>query len=150
MEQENKIKRKKNTNLVDISKKYLVWFFSILFLELSFIVIMGTKIDFESIMNIILFDSISSSLLSIISNIFSEKANTVITSIILFVFGVLFSIQCVFYSIFKIYFSLTNLGLGDQVTSYLDKAFSAIIGNIISIIIFLLPYYQLNHPYLHV
>ena len=96
MEQENKIKRKKNTNLVDISKKYLVWFFSILFLELSFIVIMGTKIDFESIMNIILFDSISSSLLSIISNIFSEKANTVITSIILFVFGVLFSIQYLF------------------------------------------------------
>lgn len=140
MEQENKIKRKKNTNLVDISKKYLVWFFSILFLELSFIVIMGTKIDFESIMNIILFDSISSSLLSIISNIFSEKVNTVITSIILFVFGVLFSIQCVFYSIFKIYFSLTNLGLGDQVTSYLDKAFSAIIGNIISIIIFMLPF----------
>ena len=79
-------------------------------------------------------------MLSVLTNIFKEKVNTIITSIILFIFGLLFSVQCVFFSIFKVYFSFFNLGLGDQVTGYLDKAFSATLSNIFYVLIFMLPF----------
>ena len=126
--------------LFEILKKFGLWFFSIIFLEFSFIIIMGSKIELENIMNILIYSIIFSSFLSIITNIFKRKINRVITSIFLLIFGFLFSLQCVFYSIFKIYFSLSNLGLGDQVTSYLDKAFQAILANIFNILIFMVPF----------
>ena len=90
--------------------------------------------------NILSFTIIISAVLSIVSNSLKKKFNTVITAVILFIFGVLYSLQCVFYSIFKLYFSVSNLGLGDQVTSYLDKAFQAIVSNLLNIIIFMLPF----------
>lgn len=125
---------------IEIIKKYFFWFICLLFLEFSFMFIMNNKLDFENFCNITLYSAILSSILAIITNIFKEKINTIISAVILFVFGVLFSTQCVFFSIFKIYFSFTNLGLGDQVTSYLDKAFSAILSNLFFIIIFMLPF----------
>ena len=124
----------------DLLKNYGLWFFSVLFLEIAFIIIMSTPIEFGNILNILLYSIILSAFLALISNIFKPKVNTIITAVILLVFGVLFSIQCVFFSIFKIYFSLTNLGLGDQVTSYLDKAFSATLSNLPNIVIFMLPF----------
>lgn len=138
--------------VLDFLKKYGLWFISILFLEFSFIIIMGNKIEIDSIFNILLYTILLSSFLSIVTNIFKRKINTVITSIILCVFGVLFSLQCVFYSIFKIYFSLSNLGLSDQVTSYLDKAFSAILSNIFNIIVFMIPFilYLIFHKKLNI
>ena len=126
--------------IIDLLEKIGLWFITIFFLEFSFIIIMGTKIEPGNIFNIVLYSFLLSSLLSIITYALKEKANTIISSIILFILGVLFSLQCVFYSIFKIYFSFSNLGLGDQATSYLDKAFSAILSNIFNIIIFMLPF----------
>lgn len=126
--------------ITEIVKKFGLWLLTILFLEFSFIIIMRNRIELDSVLNILLYSILLSSFLSIVTNIFKRKINRIITSVILCIFGVLFSLQCVFYSIFKIYFSLSNLGLGDQVTSYLDKVFSLIVGNIISILIFMLPF----------
>ena len=140
----NEQRVKNNTGLLnpffESAKKFGSWLSAILFLEFSFIVIMQSKIEIENIFNIILFSILLSSFMSIITNIFKYKINKIITSFFLFVLGVLFSLQCVFYSIFKIYFSLSNLGLSDQVTSYLDKAFSSILANILFILIFMLPF----------
>ena len=126
--------------VIDILKKFGLWFISILFLEFIFILIMKNRLELDSTINILLYSMILSSVLSVVTNIFKRKINTVITAVMLFIFGVLFSLQCVFYSIFKIYFSVSNLGLGDQVTSYLDKAFSAILSNIFNIIAFMIPF----------
>ena len=125
---------------IESLKKFGLWFVSIFFLEFAFILIMHTKIEFNNLLNIFINSILFAAFFSIITNIFKEKVNTVITAIILFVLGFLFSTQCVFYSIFKIYFSFSNLGLGDQVTSYLDKAISAILSNFFNIIIFMLPF----------
>ena len=132
--------KKDNNSVFEILKKYCLWFFSILFLEFVFMFIMGNKIGFDNTVNILFYTIILSAILSIITNIFKRKINAILTAVILSIFGILFSIQCVFYSIFKIYFSLTNLGLGDQVTSYLDKAFEAIVSNIINILLFMVPF----------
>ena len=133
-------KLKLKGTIINPLKKFGLWLLTLLFLEFSFIIIMSNKIEVESIINIILFSVIFSSILSLINYTFKPKVNKIITSIVLLLFGVLFSLQCVFYSIFKIYFSVSNLGLGDQVTSYLDKAFSAILQNIFFILIFMLPF----------
>ena len=127
-------------SLFDSIKKISLWFLIILFLELSFIIIMKSKIELDNILFILLFDIILSSFLSIISNIFKQKINYFNTSFILLILGVLFSIQCVFYDVFKVYFSLNNLGLSDQITSFMGKTFSAIFSNIFNILVFMLPF----------
>ena len=127
-------------SLFDSIKKISLWFLIILFLELSFIIIMKSKIELDNILFILLFDIILSSFLSILSNIFKQKINYFNTSFILLILGVLFSIQCVFYDVFKVYFSLNNLGLSDQITSFMGKTFSAIISNIFNILVFMLPF----------
>ena len=131
---------KRKETIYNLVKEYSLWLFSILFLEIAFIIIMGINFEFPSFINILTFTIIISAVLSIVSNSLKKKFNTVITAVILFIFGVLYSLQCVFYSIFKLYFSVSNLGLGDQVTSYLDKAFQAIVSNLLNIIIFMLPF----------
>ena len=140
MDKQNKPQHNIKLFLIKNLKKFGLWFISILYLEIAFILIMGNNFEFDSIINILLYTTILSSLLSVVTNIFKSKPNTIITSIILFIFGFLFSLQCVFYSIFKIYFSVSNLGLGDQVTSYLDKAFEAIVSNLLYILLFMLPF----------
>ncbi len=127
-------------NLLNSLIKFGLWFITILFLELSFIFIMGNKIEADSMINILLFNFISSSFLAIITNVFKQKINYFNTSFILLIFGILFSTQCVFYDVFKVYFSLNNLGLGDQITSFLGKTFSAIFSNIFNILVFMLPF----------
>ena len=127
-------------DVIEISKKFGLWFASLFFLEFAFILIMHTKIELGNLFNIFISCILFASFFSIITNIFKRKINAVVTAIVLFVLGVLFSTQCVFYSIFKIYFSFSNLGLGDQVTDYLDKAISAILSNFFNIIIFMLPF----------
>jgi phosphoglycerol transferase MdoB-like AlkP superfamily enzyme len=125
---------------IESLKKFGLWFISLFFLEFTFILVMHTKIEIDNIFNIAIYSMLFASFFSIITNIFKEKVNNIITAILLFILGVLFSTQCVFYSIFKIYFSFSNLGLGDQVTSYLDKAISAILSNSFNIILFMLPF----------
>ena len=139
-------------SILNIMKKFGLWFISIMFLEFAFVFIMKSKLELDSVINIVLYSIILSSFLSIITNIFGKKCNTVISSIILFVFGVLFSVQCVFYSIFKIYFSFSNLGLGDQVTDYMDKAIQSILSNSLNILIFMIPFilYLLFHKKLNI
>ena len=120
-------------------KKYLFFFFILLFLEMFFKIIVFPSIEIGSIINIILFSSILSSFLCMITGIFKHKGNNS-TSIILFVIGVLFSVQTVFYNTFKTFFSLTIIGLGDQLESFMSETIKAIIDNIIYIIVFFIPF----------
>ena len=124
----------------EVIKKFGLYFISILFLEIAFKLIMHIRFDLQGTINILLYTIIISSVLSITSNMFNKIVSTIFTSINLFVIGLLFSIQCVFHNVFKVYFSLTNLGLGDQLTSFMDETINAILENILYIIIFMLPF----------
>ena len=124
----------------NICKKIGLYLLSILFLEFIFKVIMSSACSLNNIINTFLYSMIISAFLAIVSNIFKEKINYVITSINLFVIGLLFSIQYVFYDVFKVYFSLTNVGLGDQALGFIQQAVSVILRNILYIILFMLPF----------
>ena len=124
----------------EVIKRFSLYYISILFLEFAFKIIMGIKFNLESTLDILLYSFIVSLFLCIFSNLFKEKINRIITAINLFVIGILFCVQCVFYSVFKVYFSLFNLGLGDQITSFMGETFTAIFKNLFNIIIFMLPF----------
>ena len=119
----------------DILKRFSLFLLVLLFLEISFSFIVFGSIDIEKIVNVLLYSIIISSFLSIITGIFKDKANNVITSIILFILGLLFSIQMVFFNVFKAFISFSMLGLGDQLNSFMDETIQAIIDNALYILI---------------
>ena len=121
-------------------KKFLFYFVSILFLEMFFKFSIFNHLEVESIVNILLLVFGLSALLSIITNLFSDKVNRVISAVLLFIIGVLFSVQMVFYNVFKTFFSFSILGLGDQLESFMGETVKAIIENGLYIIISVIPF----------
>ena len=120
-------------------KRFLFFLIVINFLEILFSIFIFS-FKFENFINMFFYSIIISSVLSIITGIFNDKANNIITSIILFIIGVLYCIQLVFFNVFKAFFSFSILGLGDQLNSFMGETFRAIIDNIVYIIVFLLPF----------
>ena len=121
-------------------KRFIMFFIVINFLQILFSIFIFNAFKFENYFNMLLYSIIITSFLSIITGIFKNKVNTIITSVILFIMGVLFCIQLVFYNVFKAFFSFSILGLGDQLHSFMGETFQAIIDNIIYVIVFLLPF----------
>lgn len=121
-------------------KRFILYLISFLFLETFFAIFTPSTIDFESIINIFLFSIIISSILSIITGLFKNKVNNIITLIILFIIGVLFSIQLVFYNTFQTYFSFAIIGLSDQLSSFMKETLTAIKDNIFYIMVFFIPF----------
>lgn len=128
-----------NLELKRVFKKFFVWLFILLFLEGIFAFTMYDTYNRESIINVLFYIIISSAFFSIITGIFNSKVNRIITIIILSILGVLFATQCVFYKIFKVYFSLFNIGLSDQLNSFLGDAVKLIFKNIGYIFLFFIP-----------
>ena len=121
-------------------KRYLLFFMPILFLEFMFSIFIFDTYYKESVINIFLYSMMVSSFFSLLSGFFKNKGNKIIISILLFILAFLFSVQLVFYSSFKTFFSFTVLGLGDQLESFLGSTIKMILQNIFYIIIFFLPF----------
>ena len=126
-------------NLKDISVKSCFWFFNILFLECVFTLLFSKNDDFQWAINVLLSTIILSKIFTLLTSLGNKKTNSVMTIIILTILGILFSLQGVFYKIFKVYFSLYNVGLQDQVQAFLKDAISLILKNSGYILIFMLP-----------
>ena len=141
-EEDKKSKKtgKKTFVITDILKRFLLFLIPVLFLEFIFSMFIFDTFYKESIINIILYSFMVSSILSILSGFFKDKGNRVVTSILFFVLGLLFCIQLVFYDTFKTFFSFTELGLGDQLESFLGSTLKAIWKNIIKIIVLFSPF----------
>ena len=136
---ENEEKKKDNI-VLSVIANIVFWIVILLFLEISYRFSMKYNFELESLINILLYSTSLGAVLSIVSRIFNDKVNNIITSIILLVIGVMFSVQCVFSNIFKAPFAISNLALGDQVASFMKEAIEGILNNIGFIIIFLAPF----------
>lgn len=121
-------------------KRYFFFLLVILFLEVVFNICIFHHFNLENVLNIIIFSSCLSCFLCIITGSFKGKAERIITSIILFLLGTLFSIQMVFYNVFKTFFSFSILGLGDQLESFMEETVKAIIENGLYIILLMIPF----------
>jgi len=121
-------------------KRFLIFLIPVLFLEFMFSIFIFDTYYKESVINIILYSLMVSSILSLLSGFFKSKGNRVVISILLFILGFLFSVQLVFYDSFKTFFSFTILGLGDQLESFLGSTIKMIIRNLLRIIVLFLPF----------
>ena len=135
---ENDVKQK--NIIIFILKNTIFWLISLLFIEFTFRIIMKYEFNLESFINVLLYSSLLSSLFSMIIQSFKPKLSTLLTAITLFILAVLFSIQCVFFNVFKTYFSFSSLELGDQVGGFIDQALIKILHNIHYILIFFIPF----------
>ncbi len=121
-------------------KRFCLFLSVFLFSEIIFHLLIFPTFSKESIINILLYSLFSSSILSIITGIFKDKVNVILTSISLFMIAFLFCVQLVFYNTFKVFFSFETLGLSDQITSFMSEAIQSIIDNIFYILIFFIPF----------
>ncbi len=122
-------------------KRFSLFLISLMFLEIVFSFVIFNSFPIDKIINVLLYTIIISGFLSIITGIFNKKTNNVITAIILFITGLLFSAQLVFYNVFKAYISFSILGLSDQIGgSFFNETIQAILDNIVYIIILLIPF----------
>lgn len=118
----------------------VIWFSSIFYLEIIFVIFISKSISWQLMINVILSTVILSRIFSLLAGCFREKGNSIFTSIVLFLLGVVFSLQGVFYKIFKVYFSLYNFALQDQVASFLKDSIRLIFQNGLYILAFMLPF----------
>ena len=130
----------KQLNLKNNLKRFNFFLIIILFMEIVFAFTIFDNYLKESIVNIFLFSVMLASFFSIITGIFNDKVNIILTSIILGLLGLFFSIQLVFYNTFKTFFSFSILGLSDQLESFMRETFTAIINNFHYIILLFLPF----------
>ena len=135
-----KVNKKEQSVFINITKRFLLFLIPVLFLEFMFAMFTFDTFYKESVINIILYSFMVSSILSILSGFFKSKGNRVVISILFGILGLLFCIQLVFYNTFKTFFSFTELGLGDQLESFLGSTLKAIWKNIIRIIILFSPF----------
>ena len=123
---------------IDILKNMGFWTIVLIFMETIFRIIMNYSFNIESYLNIVFYSILLSCIFCILLNLL-KKRQTLITIIILLVLAVLFSVPCVFYNVYKTYFSLSNLELADQVGGFIDMAISVIFKNMLFIFLYFVP-----------
>jgi phosphoglycerol transferase MdoB-like AlkP superfamily enzyme len=124
----------------NVVKRFCFVLLSLLFLETVFSFVIFNGITIDKVINVFLYSVIITSLLCILTGIFNNKANNVIMAIILFIIGIMFSVQLVFYNVYKVFASFSMLGLTDQIAGFMGEAVTAIKDNILYIIIMLVPF----------
>ena len=122
-----------------ILTKLLLWFLIIVFLEVSFSIFVSKNMSLQLCVNIFLISITLSLINTFITSIFKPKADTIISIIILFILGILFATQAVFYKIFRVYFSLYDLALQDQLGSFIKETIILILKYSPYILLFMIP-----------
>ena len=127
--------------LKDISMRYSLWFLSILYLEGMFVLLISHTISIQLCINVLITTGIASAIFSIVTGIWKEKGNAILTLIFLFLLGVIFSLQAVFYKIFDVYFSIYNMALQDQLLNgFLKSSIILILKNGLYILALMVPF----------
>lgn len=122
-------------------KKLSLLFYYILFIiyeELVFSCLIYKTFP-TSIWLIILFSIPIAIVLNILSSIFKQKANKIITYVITIFIAVLFGAQIVYYSMYESILSFYSILNGGQVTEFMDVIFDMILRNWYGILLCVLP-----------
>ena len=125
---------------MNIIKKTLIWFGIILFLEILFILVISKDMSGQLCVNIGLSSLIFSIFLTVLTSLGNRKINTITTGGVLLILGILYATQAVFYKIFKVYFSLYNLTLQDQLSTFWKETITFLIRYFYCILLFMIPF----------
>lgn len=121
-------------------KIYLINFLCLLFLEFTFGLLVFGGYGIRTLLGIIIYALFSSSIITLLTTIWSEKVNRIINYIIYFVICFWFALEYVFKSFLQTFFSLSMFKLTDQAMGFLGKTLNVIFSNIFYIILFFVPF----------
>ena len=112
---------------------------SLLYLDLIFNVFTYDNYLITSVINIVLFDIVVAIFINILTSIFSEKANRIITCILYFTLWFWYGLHYVIYHVLATPFSMALLRQSDQPLSFGSDVIRAILSNIHVLLLLILP-----------
>lgn len=119
---------------------YIFNYLSLVFMELIFMILSFSSININSFINIILFMIPISIILTVITSLFKEKTNKILTFIIFFILSFWYSLYYIFNAIFNTQFSLAVLKLSNQGFQFINMGLKEILKNIYGLLILFLPF----------
>jgi len=109
------------------------------YLEVMFGMLLFDSFNKETIISSFIYILIFSSIITIITTLFKDKVGKTINYIIYFLICLIFSLQVVFKSSMKTFFSLSLLGIGDQVLNFMGELLYMVFSNFIGISLMFVP-----------
>lgn len=125
-------------------KKISLIFLIILYLEFIYHLFVFKSFDIKSIYFIIIFAFLASVFIDLITNLFSHKKNKLLFMVIVVFLTIIFTAQYINYIFYGNVISIYSIFNGGQVFEFYGQIISVILGNIIPIILLLLPNLLLN------
>ena len=122
-----------------MKKKYLYILISLIYMDLIYNLFAYDTYLKSSIINIVLFSICQTSLIYLITSIFTKRINKVLTYIIYGIMGFCYSLYYIFYKVFITPFSIALFRQSDQTLKFGKNILISILQNIHVIILFFLP-----------
>lgn len=119
---------------------YLYLLLSFIYLEIVFKLVMRLKIFDISLSLVCLSAALFISIICLIIDLFNRLGKNIFTSIILFLFGIYFSIHTCLYNIYKFYFQFSTLAFADQTTAFASDGLKMIVNNALYIFAYFVPF----------
>lgn len=119
---------------------YIFNYLGLVFMELIFMILSYHSININSFINIMLFMIPISIILTVITSLFKEKTNKILTFITFFILGFWYSLYYIFNAIFNTQFSLAVLKLSNQGFQFINMGLKEILKNIYGLLILFLPF----------
>ena len=120
-------------------KKYLYVLLSLIYLDLVFNLFAYDTYLRSSVINIFLFAVVNAAFISLVTNIFKEKINKIITYLIYVFLWFWYSLYYVFYKVFITPFSIALFRQSDQTLKFGKNIIISILQNIHVITLFFVP-----------
>ena len=122
----------------NVLKTICMWTLLFILMELLFILLISKSISGQLVVNVFLTSLILGEISTLLTTL--KKGNKLLMGLLLLGVGILYATQAVFYSIFKVYFSLYDLALQDQLGDFMEETITLIIRHFPFILLFLLPF----------
>ena len=120
-------------------KFFLFHFLCLLWLEGLFEIINFDNYMRTTVFSILFFILPVSIFITILTQIFSKKTNSIIGMIIYGILGFWFSLELIFNQTFQVFFSISLFGLADQAVAFGGETILAILKNLPYVILFFIP-----------
>ena len=120
-------------------KKYLGMFLSLIYMDLVFNLFAYDSYLRTSIINIFLFSVVNSFIVLLITSLFCEKVNKIMTYIVYIFLWFWYSLYYIFYKVFVTPFSIALFRQSDQTLKFGKNIIISILQNIHIVLLFLVP-----------
>lgn len=119
---------------------FFVYLTTIMFLEIIFRIFCTETLFPLSFLYTIVYSCVISLFLSILTSIFNEKTNNILSKIFIFILSIWYITNIVYKLKMDVFFSINSLGLANQLTSFLGDTFSTIGKHFTKLLIILIPF----------